>query len=571
MNLTKEQLAAVQSEARETLVISGAGAGKTAVIVARVQYLIEQRGASQSDIMLLSFTRKSAGEMLERLKVALGDEHPIKGMLIGTFHSVALQILRSEGHRLGYDPESLTILDAADADTLLEEAAKELGYAKPGKGKLTWSAGLSFDRVSKFRESQYTGQELKDAWAKDPALFKIFRAYQYKMREFNTMDFGTILDQCRRLLREHADVLQRYRDRIKHVLVDELQDSDATQYDLHDFFAPPATFFGVGDTRQSIYGFRGARPDFMVERHPHAHTVPLTLCFRCGSDIVAAANTLIARNKEPLAEPMVADESTGKGRVEVFHGRSEDVLIEAGKCMQHGFAPSDIAILARNHRTLRRLEEVANEKGIPAYRVGARFDVCETDEFRNSHAVYRLAVNPKDQVAKWRLRSKAALDVSYPDNSFGETLVKNASFPGDWPKARAFWDRNCGTMTIKDALRWYAMLGTQQHQRLDSGEDRPEGGAIALMTVHAAKGLEFPVVIVANCMDGEFPASRALKEHLGEREERRLFYVAATRAKERLLLHYRTADDQSEDRQVSEPSRFIKEAGLINPELIVAT
>ncbi len=571
MNLTAEQIAAVQSTAKDVLCIAGAGSGKTRVLTARVQWLIEQCGASPSDLLILTFTRKAAGELIERLTAALGGEKELKGMLIGTFHSVALKILRSEGERLGYDPESLTILDQADADVLLEESAKELGYLKINeKGKGIWQAPLSMDRVSKFRESQYTGQIIKDEWAREPSLFKIFRCYQFKMREMNTLDFGSILDQCRLLLRNFPDVLARYRARIKFVLVDELQDSDATQYDLHDFFSPPAFFFGVGDTRQSIYGFRGARPDFMVERHPDARVHNLTGCFRCGSTIVAAANSLIERNHEPLAEPMIADESTGTGKVAAVHGRSEDIIIEAGKCLQHGFAPSDIAILARSHRTLRRLEEVANEMSVPVYRVGARFDVCETEIFRLKHAALRFTINRKDRVAEWRLRNAgcgAMLEAAIRDTTAEEYTHKTIyEFVVKHGPAKDavdhFWIRNCGQMTIPEALRWYAMLGTQQYERLDSGEDRPEGGAITLMTVHAAKGLEFPVVIVAGFQEGEFPASRALKERGGDREERRLGYVAMTRAKERLILCYRAPEDQAEGRTITQPSRFIAEAGL---------
>jgi len=318
--LTDSQRQAVTTDSRDVLVIAGAGSGKTRVLTERIKHLLTNCGASASDMLVLTFTRKAAAEMQSRLLATLGEgaERQLRGMLIGTFHSIALHILRAEGEVLGYNAKSITILDPDDADLLLKQCCSDLGYLHGKKWKgVTWKA------VQAAREGRYHIGVACPEGASDP-IRRILAEYDRQMFALNVMDFGKILSECHRLLHEHPEVLERWRQRIKHVLVDELQDTDEVQYRLHGFFAPPATFFGVGDRRQSIYGFRGSRPDLMTEQHPDAEIIDLRECFRCGDRIIKAANSLIGHNDDTLAQPMIG--ATGRiGDVVPMPGRSANI------------------------------------------------------------------------------------------------------------------------------------------------------------------------------------------------------------------------------------------------------
>ena len=605
--LTDEQRAAVESTAKRTLTIAGAGSGKTRVLCHRVKHLIE-RGVSPHNIMVLTFTRKAAGEMIERLDAMLPDKGT-DGLIIGTFHSVALNILRADGDKLGYSPKSLTVASDDDVRVLIDHVGETLGYLRrPGKG---WCAGMSEKRVLAFRDGFYnTGEypperesnlgqssRFRTKAPVDIDLKRILTEYHAQLFNMNMLDFGMILIECRRLLREHADVRERWSKRIRHVLVDEAQDCDTVQYDLHEFFAPPADLFMVGDRRQAIYKWRGAAPHLMTERNPGAEIIDLCSCFRCGPLIVLAANTLIAHNNDPLAKPMVSM-IQGCGPPLLLPGRSADICAHVAGLREGGHAWSDIAVLARTRKTLRRLSTLMKELEIPHHVVGSRFYVCSTQEFARLHAALRLVVNPRDRLAFMRLgrdfgmsageigrciyatsddpvttffgiegrKADALVDLFSTISAARETPlpfgglveVLRAALPCAMDAAVAFWVDAHEQENFQDtdeALRWFALR--------DSQDDLTTADEVTLSTIHGAKGLEWPVVIVAECNEGSLPSGRSKKpEEL--LEERRVAYVAFTRAQERLIVHYRRKEDQAQGpgRRISKPSRFIAEAGL---------
>jgi len=633
MKLTTAQQHAVDTDAREVLVISGAGSGKTRTMVERTVRMI-RGGASPLDFLVLTFTRRASNEMRERLARRLGElgydnpERTIGSMLCGTFHSIALRFLRLDGDKLGLNGPTLTVLDQKDADMVLEQVCRDLGYVN---GR-SWKHDLSWSKVTKYREAIYTGQA--DDYAASPyrqPLTRAFTEYRHRMVGLNSLDFGSLLQECRRLLTEYPDVLARYRDRIKHVVVDEVQDCDATQFDLHDFFAPPATFFAVGDFRQSIYGWRGARPDLCLKRHPNAELIQLRENFRSGARIVTAANSLIAHNGKYMAEPMVS--ATGRDGIVVdAFGRSADVARLLPKVRSvHGFAWRDVAVLARNHRALARLADACHEAGVPHYRVGAGFDICDTDDFRKLHAAMRLCVNHADNVAFLRLLEtfnltptqyaevrKTAADraISHFEamvqSKFGEcteletlvdihghvpteaesqqaiedvkTLVNTgvaeplpltpigvigtdltalmaAVFPAPLPtELFDFWMKHCQGKSYAEALDWFVTR--------DAQDDAASGDVVTLSTIHAAKGLEWPLVLIVNCNDGELPSSMSMRNGDVDHEERNVAYVAITRARETLILHHRRPEDQDESRTIKPPSRFLAEAGVLQLEAV---
>lgn len=596
-SLTDTQRLAAETDASDVLLVAGAGSGKTRTLVARVVHLITKRGLSPSQILVITFTRKAAGEVRERITQAISDitgtdgDREIRGMSVGTFHSYGLKVLRSHGDRLGYEPSTLTVVSPEDAELLLTMCARDMGYLK-GKA---WKDKLSLRRLKAVLESDYTGRP-------DPEVEhieryrKIVTAYHARLFEMNSLDFGMILRRCRELLSD-PDVLSRYTGHFRVVLVDELQDSDAVQYDLHDFLAPPLPFFGVGDRRQSIYLFRGARPDLMTDRHPDAEVIDLCDCFRCGDLIVDAANKLIAHNNDPLAKPMVG--RTGRmGQVQTITGRSEDIASFVLTLRDRGYQWGDIAILGRRHKEIERIAGFMGQNEIPYHCVGAGFDVCKTPEFLLIHALLRLCVNPRDEMAALRvadelvapdalahLRYRAARHETTLLAQMAEYSVSEAvdcavgvhKGIGDGKPHDAhhvsiclaarvvstslrnlagvtnFWGEHCDGMSIREALDWYATR--------DSQDDAAAGNVVTLSTVHAAKGLEWPVVIVPNMQEGSFPLNAAIKEDSVD-EERRLAYVAFTRARELLVVHRRLPSDQSTKGKYSPPSRFLDEAGI---------
>ena len=557
------------------------------VLTERVVHLLTERGVSPSELMVLTFTRRAAGEMIARIIARLSEsgwskpEAGIAGMLIGTFHSVALRILQAHGDVLGYTKERLTVIDEDDADLLMKEVCSDLGYLRNKK----WTDGLSWKKVKKFRDDHYCGRAPAKGVDHEG---RIYLEYQTRLFGMNALDFGMLLIQCRRLFAASEVILRQYHQTIKHVLVDEIQDTDAVQYNLHETFSPPATFFAVGDFRQCIYNFRGARPDLALERHPDAEIIDLRDCFRCADSIIGHANQLIAHNEGNIGEPMIG-KTKRQGAVPSTVGRTSSLVYRLQVVHQIGYAWSDIAVMARSHRPLKRLAEFMKDAGIPHHKVGQGFDVCSTDPFREMIAAMRLVVNKKDDLAFLRLKDQLAphdfkaIQVmaakegcSLWDAMIRTSPVQAATHPfvkkiaeatADnaaqkfaeilttiTPDTLAFAAKHFNRMTIEDALRFCSLR--------DSQDDIPGGNRVLLLTVHAAKGLEWPCCIVLDMNEGNFPSGLALKDPRGAEEERRVAYVAFTRAREQLVLHYRRAEDQNVERGVKAPSRFLKESGI---------
>lgn len=562
--LTAAQSRAVVSPADDLLVIAGAGSGKTRVMVQRIAHLIRDRGMSPSSIAALTFTRRAAGELLSRLRGELGDSVDIRNMLVGTFHAIAYRILRAHGSVIGYDTPP-TILEPWESDVVLDQVAHDLGYLSADGHR--WSKGMSRSRLRSDLERTYRGEAVQRT-----ASATIIGEYRGRLLEWRCLDFGLILAECNRLFAAVPHILDAFRAQVRAVLVDELQDADTTQYIMHDWFSPPAAFTGVGDRRQTIYRFRGARPELMQERHPDAEIVELQECFRCGDTIVGAANRLIAHNADTRESPMIG--ATGRcGRVDVLVGDWSAIVGRITDWRLEGYECRDIAVLARRHQTLIDIEQalvearrnrldILAEKAadFPAWhRVGSGLGLCATDEFHALVCWLRIAVNPRDRVADcWlsqvpaetRMLAREKLTV-IREKSLGLTEAVELLAGPLSPEAVYWIERFPEDCRIADALAVHAMR--------DAQDDMPVGDAVTLSTIHAAKGLEWPCVLVAGCDEGEFPSARALREDGGVEDERRLMYVAMTRAMERLTLHCRSGLGDGVDRR---PSRFIGEAGL---------
>lgn len=606
--LTDAQRKAVETEATQAVVVAGAGSGKTRVLTRRVLHLLRDKSVSPSEVMVVTFTRKAAGELQARLMVGLDSPgadvpHLLDGLRCGTFHSLAFDFLRAGADHLGYDQKTLTVVEPDDADELLKQVCRDLGYLK-ANGK--WKSGFSWKQVNGLREAMYC-QPSGSALSISGSIVQmhVLREYWSRLKQLNALDYGLILTECLALFKKQKGGQSESWSKmnfhwVRHILVDEAQDCNPVQHEFIKAFSPPASVFLVGDYRQSIYGFRGAEPKLMRNAFPDAEIITLSRTFRCADQIIEAATCLIDRDPS-CPNPMVG--ATGRaGETRVWPGRSATLKgLIIGVRRTGGFAYSDIAVLARNHRTLNRLGDILGEVDIPFHHVGTSFDVCKSEPFKVILAALKLVVNPRDDLAFARLRKVFGLSdaeygglrtiaaergVSHWEECQRADLVierRGVAFlrplldaePGDdatalvngiegfidddYPALVAtFWMNHCSDMTVAQALQWFSLR--------DSQDDLAEGDVVTLSTVHAAKGLEWPVVIVWGLNEGTFPSSQSLKDDKAVQEERRVCYVAFTRAKEALYVHYRRAEDQSERGKIQLPSRFLSEAGLFAPE-----
>lgn len=593
MNLTGQQLEAVTTWSGRALVLAGAGSGKTAVLTERIAHLIERREVDPHSIMALSFTRKAARQIRERLTQRLGGDEAaskiVRQITSGTVHSVALQILQSYGDRLKYQPTKLTILNPDESDLLLETVIDDLKY-RIHSG--SWRDGLSMRAVQSFIERGSAGEPRgKDSVGRASldALHTIEREFYGRLFAANCLTFGRILTECRRLLENHDDVLSLLRRRYQHVIVDEVQDSAAVEWSLFEAIAPPAHLFVVGDLRQSLYGFRHARPDILEElaRAPDTQIIDLQDTFRCGDSIVECANRLTTHMAGNLARPMRG--ATGRvGKVDQFAGDWPALAGAVAREHARGYGWRDIAILARSHRRLDAIQAELVLAGIPFHRAGSAFDLCASDSFKALHSILRLTANQRDYMAwlrwcgfrgitsserlsieaeawssgsapfaVWAERSCQDCIVGSEDIKIAELLTEIENrFGASFGAESKWWLERCDCMTLREALNWYGL-----HQiRHDNQEDMEAKDAVTLATVHAAKGLEWPCVIVAGANEGDLPSRQSMKNESSLAEERRIFYVAITRAIERVVVHYRPATEEK-DRK---PSRFIADSGIHN-------
>lgn len=602
MTLTLDQFAAVTDRSPDMVCLAGAGSGKTRSLISRVESLLVEQPAG--DILAITFIRKAAGEMRERLSALLdGDERQLARVTIATMHSFCLSVVRTWFDRLGYQNPHITIMHEADAAMLLEQCAIEVGYAerKPKKGglagetTLAWRHGLSMDQARQYLEAACVGDIPVMDGRQAHRLGTLFDRFRSQCYALHAITFSLILHECRRLLDANPDVIDRLVSRYRHVVTDEFQDNSEADFGLLARFAGRVeTLAQFGDLRQSIYRFRFARPEKAarwIEDH-RSKVIGFADNFRSGSAVVEAANRLISCEGNPLYAPMRS--ATGRtGSVRTFAGRSA-AIVDYVRSLHDasGFMWPDIAVLARTHRTLGRVAILLREAGIPFRQVGNVVGGLNGDEFLLLEAFVRLAVNRLDDLAfmrvarhyglspdamtaialtaarerggqlaaavslrhlsDWCLPADATLEKGLSDAVAALSRTDGAIYE----RVAAPWLRECGDLSLPTALEWVAAM------RYGAGmEERQGGDVVTLSTVHAAKGLEWPAVILADCQEGTFPWARSVREG-GVDEERRVMYVAMTRAREHLALHWRRPEDQSEARQVTERSRFIAEAGL---------
>lgn len=626
-----------------SLVIAGAGSGKTRVLTYKIAYLLEN-GYQPWNILALTFTNKAAREMKERIARQVGPERA-RHLWMGTFHSMFLRILHVEAGHIGFTSQ-FTIYDTADSKSLIRSIIKEMGLDekvyKPGmvqarisnaKNHLVSPAGYANNKEA------YEG----DRAAKVPALRDIYQRYWERCRQADAMDFDDLLFYTFLLFRDHPEVLARYQDQFRYILVDEYQDTNFAQHSIVLQLAKNHQHVCVvGDDAQSIYSFRGADIDnilYFTKVYPDTKVFKLEQNYRSTQTIVRAANSLIEKNQWQIRKEVFSEKEKGEA-IGVYQAYSDveegDIVVNkiAELRREKRYAYSDFAILYRTNAQSRIFEEAMRKRSMP-YRIYGGLSFYQRKEIKDVIAYFRLIVNPNDEEAFKRI-------INYPARGIGDTTVgkiiaaatgHNVSLwtvlceplayglnfnKGTVGKLQAF--RELISAFITDAAEKNAYeigadiirqsgiindvcqdnspenLSRKENieelvngmsdfcaQRQEEGnpnvllgdflsevslltdQDSDKDGddeKITLMTVHSAKGLEFKNVFVVGMEENLFPSGMVGDSSRALEEERRLFYVAITRAEEHCFLSYAKTRFRYGKMEFGSPSRFLKDIDI---------
>lgn len=638
--LNENQRDAVLYNDGPSLVVAGAGSGKTRVLTYKIAYLLEN-GYEPCNILALTFTNKAAREMKERIARQVGEKRA-RHLWMGTFHSVFSRILRAEASYIGFTSR-FTIYDTADSKSLIRSIIKEMGLDekvyRPGSVQARISHAknhlVSPDGYAANKEA-YEG----DLAAKMPAIRDIYRRYWERCRQAGAMDFDDLLVYTYILFRDHLDVLSRYREQFRYVLVDEYQDTNYAQHSIVlQLTGENQRVCVVGDDAQSIYSFRGADIDnilYFTKVYPNTKVFKLEQNYRSTQTIVCAANSLIEKNEHQIRKEVFSEKEKGEA-IGMFQAYSD---VEEGEIVvnkiaelrrEHDYGYADFAILYRTNAQSRVFEEALRKRSMP-YKIYGGLSFYQRKEIKDIIAYFRLVVNPDDEEAFKRI-------INYPARGIGETtvgkIISSATENGvslwrvvcepeayELKIAKATYNRltefremiesfilqvpdksaaEIGTdlirrsgiinevcqdnspenlsrrenieelvngindfcamrqeegnpnISLSDFLSEVALLTDQDSDKQNDGEK------VTLMTVHSAKGLEFRNVFVVGMEENLFPSGLAGNSPRAMEEERRLFYVAITRAEEHCFLSFAKTRYRYGKMEFGSPSRFLRD------------
>lgn len=642
--LNEPQREAVQHIDGPLMIIAGAGSGKTRVLTYRTAYLIE-KGVDPFQILLLTFTNKAAGEMRQRIENAVGNDG--KNLWMGTFHSVFAKILRFDGKHLGYTSD-FSIYDTDDSKSLIRAIVKERGLDDK-----VYKANVIYNRISGAKNrligpDEYLNNPVisaDDTAAKLPEMGKLYKLYTLRCFQANAMDFDDLLYNTNILFRDHPAVLDKYQRKFKYIMVDEFQDTNISQYLIVKKLSELSkNLCVVGDDAQSIYAFRGASIDNILnleKDYPNMATIKLEQNYRSTKNIVEAANSIIAKNKNQLKKKVFTENEVGS-LIELIKASSDN---EEGRLiathlfeskMAHGLRNTDFAILYRTNAQSRAFEESLRKLNIK-YRIIGGLSFYQRREVKDLLAYFRFVVNQKDEEAFKRI-------INLPKRGIGDTTIAKIAVTASenqisvWEvvsnikqfQAGRFADTIEGFADLiksfkimvevnkKDAYEVASHIakasgllrelhedktveGLSRYENVqellnsikqfvDDNEveeedkslssflqtvsllttadsDDPDGDndRVTLMTIHGAKGLEFNHVYVVGMEEDLFPSQMMLQSRADLEEERRLFYVAITRAEKKLMMSYAESRYQYGRLKPCEPSRFLDE---IDPQYL---
>jgi len=649
--LNEAQRLAVASSKGPVMVIAGAGSGKTRVLTYRIAYMLSQ-GVDPFHVLALTFTNKAAREMKERI-ISLVGSSDARNVWMGTFHSIFARILRVEGHHLGF-PQNFTIYDTDDSKSLLKTILKELQLDP----KL-YTPGNVMSRISSAKSNLISADDYslntdimqQDRIANRPLIGEIYKHYRARCFKAAAMDFDDLLFNTNLLLRDFPEVLFKYQEKFKYILVDEYQDTNHAQYLIvKKLAARHENICVVGDDAQSIYSFRGANIQNILNfrnDYPDVKTFKLEQNYRSTKVIVSAANSIIARNKDQIFKEVWTDNDEGS-LIQVLKAGSdvEEGTLVANSVFQTKMnlqlPNSDFAVLYRTNAQSRTIEEAFRKLNIP-YRIYGGLSFYKRKEIKDLLAYFRLVVNNQDDEAFNRI-------INYPVRGIGNTTLEKLEFAagsanislfeaassvshyvpglarGTAAKIEEFtamiasfsvqlsmvnayelgqkiamqsgllkdlaadnsdegMSRMQNSEELLNALKDFSENEqtlfpddgsgedetTDQTRSLDlfmqeialltdaDSDDKDDNNKVTLMTIHAAKGLEFPYVYIVGLEENLFPSIMSLQSRADIEEERRLFYVALTRAEKRVTLSFAESRYRWGNLTSNEPSRFLDE------------
>ncbi|MDX2174544.1 MAG: 3'-5' exonuclease [Bacteroidota bacterium] len=665
--LNPVQRAAAQTTEGPVMIIAGAGSGKTRVLTYRIAHLME-KGVDAFNILSLTFTNKAAREMKDRIAKIVGPTEA-KNLWMGTFHSIFAKILRIEAHKIGY-PNNFTIYDTDDSKSVIKEILKQFNLDDK-----IYKPSMVLNRISDAKNklisaTQYLNNPItqqEDFSSRKPMLGKVYEAYQKRNFKAGAMDFDDLLYQTNILLRDFPDVLLKYQNKFRYILVDEYQDTNFSQYVIiKQLAARFQNICVVGDDAQSIYGFRGANIQNILnfeKDYPDLNTFKLEQNYRSTKNIVGAANQIIANNKDQFKKTVFTDNDEGQ-KLKIIKASSDN---EEGKKvvdsifeirMQQQAMNSDFAILYRTNSQSRAFEEAFRRLNIP-YKIYGGVSFYQRKEIKDLLSYFRLTINNNDDESLRRI-------INYPARGIGQTTLDKLSVAATEHDISIFTvisnlkDFNLGinagtankindfvmqiksyslTVPYKDAYELanhiavntgivkelysdktpegvsryeniqellngikdfveqqrtpqeeevnaivkeslevdttnlFAEQTNKQLKTLDEfmqeitlltdvdkeSDDERNADKVSMMTVHASKGLEFKYVYVVGLEENLFPSQLSINSRADLEEERRLFYVAVTRAEKQATLSFATMRYRFGNVTYCEPSRFIEE------------
>lgn len=638
--LNPSQRQAVEYNEGPSLVIAGAGSGKTRVLTYKIAYLLQQ-GIPAYNILALTFTNKAAREMKERI-ASVTDEATVRRLWMGTFHSLFSRILRREADKLGFT-SNFTIYDASDSKNLIRSILKELKLDDK-----VYKPGFIQSRISNAKNALFTPEQYAvnremiqtDTQGKVPELRTIYQTYWNRCRNANAMDFDDLLLYTNLLFRHHPEVLERYQEQFRFLLVDEYQDTNFAQHIVvQQLAAQHHRVCVVGDDAQSIYSFRGANIGNILnfqKTYPEAKLYKLEQNYRSTQTIVNAANSLIYKNTEQIHKKVFSEKDKGE-KIPVISAYSdfEEGYAVAARIaemrMLQQYSYQDFAILYRTNAQSRIFEEALRKRNIP-YKIYGGTSFFQRKEIKDIVAYFKMAVNPHDEEALKR-------SINYPMRGIGATTVNKIGVASSLHNV-SLWqvvdtplqynvDINAGTTSKIAGYKELILNFYQKSNESDAYEagreimqesgivtelyadKSPEGLSrvqnmeellnslkefvdnrqqegiegiqltdflaeislmtdqdtdqeevsdwVTLMTVHASKGLEFKNVFVVGLEEELFPSGMTSNHPQAIEEERRLFYVAITRAEDNCVLSYAKTRFHHGKSSIQRPSRFLKD------------
>ena len=641
--LNGPQLEAVTTIDGPVMVIAGAGSGKTRALTHRIAYMI-QEGINPFSIMALTFTNKAAKEMKERI-MQLVEPSAARNVWMGTFHSIFARILRIEAASLGYTSD-FTIYDTDDSKTLINNILKDRELDTKA-----YPAKYILNRISMAKSALYSPEDYcdnaeiqeQDRRANKPLVGEIFKTYNARLKRANAMDFDDILFNTNVLLRDFPEILYKYQNHFHYILVDEYQDTNYAQYlIIRRIAAMRENICVVGDDAQSIYGFRGANIQNILNfktDYPEQKLIRLEQNYRSTKTIVKAANSVIENNKDQIKKNVWSDNEEGEliTLLRATSDNEEGTLVASsifGYKMSRQLSFKDFVILYRTNAQSRSLEEALRKQDIP-YRIYGGLSFYDRKEVKDLLAYFRVVINPLDEQALLRI-------INYPARGIGDTTKQKLQVIAEG-RGCPIWDvltsigkepidLNTGTarklmdfttliqsfqtlvskmsafelakhitdtiglikvlkeedtaesimriQNIEELLNAIMEFSDKQVDEVTGEQisvslpkfmedvalltdqdkkDDKDSDVVTLMTIHSAKGLEFPYVYIVGLEENLFPGIQTLSTREDLEEERRLFYVALTRAEKKLILSYAESRYRWGNMTLSEPSRFIEE------------